>query len=193
MNKKTQLLPLMKTFNDNIKEAIYTIGHSSHPIDMFIRLLTNYNIEVLVDVRSNPYSKYSPQFDMKNIKKAIKSSRIKYLYLGKELGGKPKGKDFYDLNGNINYSLIADSQLFHEGISRLEKGLKKYRVAIMCSEENPAICHRWLLVGRALVAKGINVNHIRGNGDMETQDQLETHNENEGFIPKQSQLSLFEG
>jgi uncharacterized protein (DUF488 family) len=172
-------------------ENIFTIGHSNHSFDSFVNLLKKYNIEILVDIRSNPYSKFSPQFDITNIKKEIKASRIKYLYLGKELGGKPKGKEFYDLDGKINYAHLAESHTFREGLKRLERGLHKYRIAIMCSEENPVSCHRTLLVGRVLIENGFVLSHIRGNGEVETQEELEKNNSIEIEYSKNQQLSLF--
>jgi uncharacterized protein (DUF488 family) len=68
---------------------ILTIGHSNHALGMFIQLLKAINIEVLVDIRSNPYSRFTPQFNKDNLKKAIQASGMKYLFLGKELGGRP--------------------------------------------------------------------------------------------------------
>jgi len=171
--------------------GIFTIGHSNHPFDFFVNLLKRYDIEILVDIRSNPYSKFSPQFDIANIKKEIKYFGVKYLYLGKELGGKPKGEEFYDSEGKINYVHLAESKIFREGLQRLEKGLQKYRIAIMCSEENPFNCHRTLLVGRALIEIGFILNHIRGNGELEVQEELNISNAIEIEQPKNQQLSLF--
>ncbi len=168
---------------------IFTIGHSTHPFDLFIKLLKNYNIEVLVDVRSNPYSTFSPQFDKNNIKKAVEDSGIKYLYFGKELGGRPKEKEFYDSKGHINYTRLSKSSIFLKGIYRLEKGLHQYRIAIMCSEEDPSNCHRTLLVGRVLIENGFAINHIRGNGELERQEKLS--DAIEGVHSKNQQLSLF--
>jgi uncharacterized protein (DUF488 family) len=176
---------------DNRGINIFTIGHSNHSFDFFLRLLKEYDIEILVDIRSHPYSKFSPQFDIRNIKKEIKYSGIKYLYLGKELGGKPKGKEFYESDGKVNYAHLADLKSFREGLQRLENGSQKYRVAIMCSEENPANCHRKLLVGRILIEHGFILNHIRGNGQLEKQSELEINDANGKRDFKNHQLSLF--
>jgi len=176
---------------DNKGIKFFTIGHSNHSFVYFLNLLKEYNVEILVDIRSHPYSKFSPQFDITNIKKEIKDSGIKYLYLGKELGGKPKGKEFYDLDGKVNYARLADLQIFREGLQRLENGVKKYRVAIMCGEENPKNCHRTLLVGRVLIEHGFVLNHIRGNGELETQSEIDINNSIEIKDSKNHQLSLF--
>ncbi|RJR38645.1 MAG: DUF488 domain-containing protein [Deltaproteobacteria bacterium] len=177
----------MSNFKDNFSKVIFTIGHSNHQLSIFIQLLNKYHIDVLVDIRSHPYSKYAPQFDINNLKKAVKAYNIKYLYLGRELGGRPEGKEFYDINGNIIYSTLAESQFFREALARIEEGLQKFRIALMCSEENPDRCHRYLLVGRTLAANGVIVNHIRGNGELETQNQLKPEIESDS----ERQLSLF--
>jgi len=179
--------------NDNIKKSerqtIFTIGHSNLDLEAFIKLLKDNDIEVLVDVRSNPYSRFASQFNKDNIQRAIQMNNMKYLFLGKELGGKPKGPEFYNSDGYVLYSRIADSPLFAEGIKRLIKGVKKYRVAIMCSEENPINCHRRLLVGRVLSDKGIQVLHIRGDGRIQSEDDI--IQENNKSKNNEAQQNLF--
>jgi uncharacterized protein (DUF488 family) len=94
------------------------------------------------------------------------------LFLGKELGGRPESSEFYDAEGFVLYSRIAESPLFLEGIERLITGITTYRVALMCGEENPANCHRRLLVGRVLAKRGVSVRHIRGDGTVQDEDEL---------------------
>lgn len=153
-------------------QLIKTIGHSNHSLEKFVSLLEKYNIEVLVDVRSYPYSKYAPHFNETSLKEGVKSADIKYLFMGKELGGRPQGKEFYDEDGYVLYWRIAESTFFQEGIERLQAGIEKYRVAIMCSEENPTECHRRLLVGRVLNEHGVTLQHIRGDGKVQTDAEL---------------------
>ena len=152
--------------------SIFTIGHSNHEFQKFIDLLKSNEIEVLVDIRSSPYSRFAPQFNKDDFKKAIQAAGIKYLFLGKELGGKPEDPEFYDPEGFVLYSRIAESPLFLEGIERLMNGIRNYRVVLMCSEENPANCHRRLLVGRVLAEKGVQVQHIRGAGRVQSEDEV---------------------
>ncbi|MDD1776958.1 MAG: DUF488 domain-containing protein [Candidatus Helarchaeota archaeon] len=155
-----------------VEKEIYTIGHSNHPPERFIKLLKQHQIEVLVDVRSRPHSKQVPHFNKNTLKSLVIANGIKYLFLGKELGGIPEKSDFYDENGYVIYSRIAGSVAFLEAISRLETGILEYRVAIMCGEENPFGCHRRLLIGRVLKERGITIQHIRGNGKLQTEEQL---------------------
>jgi len=152
---------------------LYSIGHSNHALERFLELLRQHRIEVLVDARSLPYSKFAPHFDVHSLKQAVIGAGIKYLFMGKELGGRPDGDEFYDAEGHVLYWRVAESHLFLDGIARLENGITKYRVALMCSEENPSACHRRLLVGRVLTTHGIQLEHIRGDGSIQTEAELE--------------------
>jgi uncharacterized protein (DUF488 family) len=154
------------------QRCLYTIGHSNHPLDTFLGLLDAHAIQVLVDVRSQPYSKYTPHFASRQLKAAVTAHEILYLYLGKELGGRPNGAAFYDADGYVRYDLVAASPLFLEGIARLEQGIGKYRVAAMCAEEDPAGCHRRLLIGRVLAAGGTTVLHIRADGSLQREEEF---------------------
>ena len=171
--------------NPENRRQIYTVGHSNHPIEAFLELLRTHGIEVLVDVRSAPYSKYAPQFDKRALEQAMPTCGITYMYLGQELGGRPRGDEFYDAAGHVVYSLVEEASFFRRGLSRLEAGIEQHRVAIMCSEEEPAGCHRRLLVGRVLANKGVELLHIRGDGRVEREDRVRTAAEPDG------QLELF--
>jgi uncharacterized protein (DUF488 family) len=151
---------------------VLTIGHSNRPIDEFLALLKQNAVEVLVDVRSQPHSRYVPHFDSANLKRAVEAAGVQYVFLGRELGGKPEGREFYDAGDHAVYSRIAASEPFRRGIVRLLEGIRKYRVAIMCSEEDPANCHRRLLVGRVLMEQGVGIKHIRGDGRIQPEEEL---------------------
>ncbi|MGH2544667.1 MAG: DUF488 family protein, partial [Ardenticatenaceae bacterium] len=137
------------------ERTIFTIGHSNHSLEAFVELLQRQGIEVLVDVRSQPYSRYASHFGSRSLKEVVAASGMRYVFLGNELGGRPGGAYFYDEEGYVLYGRVAASSLFLEGIARLEQGIESYRVAIMCSEEDPVGCHRHLLVGRVLRERGI--------------------------------------
>ena len=156
--------------------VVFTVGHSNVALADFIALLQRHTIGVLVDVRSAPYSKYVPHFNGPALKEAVVAAGMKYLYLGNELGGRPRDRQFYDADGHARYDLLASSPLFLAGIERLIGELGENLVAIMCGEENPTECHRRLLVGRVLAERGVDVRHIRGDGRVQTdEDLLELH------------------
>jgi uncharacterized protein (DUF488 family) len=150
--------------------TVFTIGHSSHPAERFADLLQQHRIEVLVDTRSSPYSKYSPQFDREALRDLAAKNGAKYLYLGNVVGGRPRDEGCYDAEGRVLYGRVAAQAAFVEAMERLERGADEYRVALLCSEEDPAHCHRRLLISRVLMARGAEIGHIRGNGALETDD-----------------------
>lgn len=158
--------------DDMEKGTVFTIGHSNHPPERFTGLLEEHYIEVVVDTRSRPYSRYAPHFNKRELQAALAERDIKYLFLGRELGGRPGGGEFYDGEGRVDYAKVAESQAFLEGISRLERGVADHRVALLCSEEDPAGCHRRLLVGRVLGERGVAVQHIRSDGRVQAEEEL---------------------
>src|SRR5690348_10906523 len=151
---------------------IFTIGHSHHPLERFLELLRSRSIEVVVDTRSYPYSNHAPQYDREALKKALQKAGLKYVDMGEQLGGRPKGEEFYDAKGHVLYDRVAASAFFRDRLSRLERGIENHNVALLCSEENPAVCHRKLLIGRVLAERGFAVQHIRGDGRMQSDEEL---------------------
>jgi uncharacterized protein (DUF488 family) len=151
---------------------LYTIGHSSHSAEHFLALLQQARIEVLVDTRSAPYSRYSPQFDREVLRDAVTAAAIKYLYLGDVVGGRPKDESHYDDQGRARYAKMVQDEAFLTGIARLERGADDFRVALMCSEEDPAHCHRRLLIGRVLLERGAHLLHIRGDGSLQPEAEV---------------------
>jgi uncharacterized protein (DUF488 family) len=150
----------------------FTIGHSNHAFDAWLALLRQHAIEVVVDVRSSPYSKYVPQFDRELMQQALEKAGLRYLFLGAELGGRPANPSYYDAKGHVLYSKLCGDELFLAGIARLENGIQRYRVALVCGEEDPAHCHRRLLIGRVLTERGHGMTHIRGDGRLESDETV---------------------
>jgi uncharacterized protein (DUF488 family) len=152
---------------------LMSIGHSNVSFDAFVELLRAHNVEVVADVRTAPRSRYVPHFDAKPLREALGEAGVKYVFLGRELGGRPDGDEFYDDEDHVLYSRVAESEFFAAGIERLLDGATKFRVAMLCSEEDPLNCHRHLLIGRVLRSRGIEVEHIRGDGTLQTEEGLE--------------------
>lgn len=142
---------------------IYTIGHSNITQESFIGILKFFKIQLVVDVRSSPYSKYVPHFNRENINKTLKENNIRYIFLGRYMGGKPKDEKYYR-HGKVDYDLIAKTAHYKEGIDRIMTFNGDTNIVLMCSEEDPKSCHRHNLVTQSLVKKGIEVIHIRKNG-----------------------------
>jgi uncharacterized protein (DUF488 family) len=159
---------------DNDTPVVFTIGHSNQTTEEFLDLLRQHQIDVVVDVRSSPFSRFVPQFNKREVQTAVREAGFQYVYLGRELGGRPDpDSDLIDDEGHAIYGLIAETDEFLTGIRRLREGIGRYRVAIMCSEEDPTDCHRRLLVSRVLILDhGIDVRHIRGDGRIDGEDDL---------------------
>lgn len=161
-------------FSVKPRQALWTVGHSNRSLERFLDLLREHRIDVLVDVRSAPFSRYSTQFNKAPLERAVRGAGISYLFMGQELGGRPRSDDGYDEEGHARYDLMAKAPPFREGMDRLRDGIEQYRVAIMCSEENPEHCHRRLLVGKVLTADdAYELHHIRGDGDVEIETTVE--------------------
>jgi uncharacterized protein (DUF488 family) len=155
--------------------TIYSIGHSNQPLEAFLELLHKHNVQTLIDIRSHPYSRYVPHFNSPELGNSVRHSNIEYLLMGKELGGRPDGEEFYAADNHVMYSRVAESPLFLKGIRRLEEEGRASRAVIMCSEEDPTSCHRHLLIGRVLAEQGISLLHIRGDGHIQTEEELASH------------------
>ena len=151
---------------------LFTIGHSNHAWERFAGMLTQHQVEVLVDVRSQPYSQYTPHFNHDQIAAALAAADVRYLFLGQELGGRPNDERFYDAEGHVLYAELAKAPLFLQGLDRLQRGIERFRVTLMCSEEDPTVCHRFLLVSRVLADRGVGLQHIRGDGRLQSQREL---------------------
>lgn len=143
---------------------IHTVGHSNHPIARFVALLETAGVETLIDVRSHPGSRFHPQFNKAALANALKASGIGYRWLGETLGGKPKDASLCDESGHPDYARMASTPAFAAGINGIAALAATSSLAIMCAEEDPARCHRTLLVTPALLARGIAVRHLRGDG-----------------------------
>jgi len=151
---------------------VFSIGHSTLNYEQFAARLNSAGVTAVADVRTSPFSRNFAHFNMDVLKDALARDGIAYVFLGKELGGRPKGEEYYT-DGIADYEKMAKSDLFRNGLERVEQGARKYRVAMMCSERNPLDCHRCLLVGRALAERGVKVSHLLSDGANVAQQEIE--------------------
>jgi uncharacterized protein (DUF488 family) len=153
---------------------IFTIGHSTHNIEEFIGLLKKNGIDSIADVRSSPYSKYSPQFNSENLKPELEKNKIKYVFMGDELGARRTEPEAIDQDGKINFGKVRRLDSFKKGISRLKTGIEKgFKIAIMCAEKDPFECHRFSLVCYSLQKDGVQIGHILEDGSIMDNLELE--------------------
>jgi len=152
---------------------IYTIGYGNRSIEDFIQLLQKYGIKYLVDIRSQPYSRYSPNFSQDALKLHLQQQHIRYVFMGDALGGRPKDSSCYTDDGKVDYTVLRKKDFYQRGITRLRTAWEKQLpIALMCSEMKPEECHRGKLVGNTLVEQGLDITHIDESGNTKTQDKI---------------------
>lgn len=157
--------------------AIWTIGHSNLSFEEFVALLTGEGIEVVVDVRSYPYSRFAPQFNREAVQGVLHAHGVRYLFLGDELGGRPAKEEHYDSDGHALYGPMSEEPEFGRAISRVIEGAADHRIALVCSEADPESCHRRLLVGKVLTERGLQLHHIRRDGSVEVETEVDLQGE----------------
>ena len=150
---------------------IFTIGHSNHPLDKFIHLLKRHEIESLVDVRRYPSSRRLPHFNRDDLASSLEESSIGYHWLELLGGRRQKRADFDSPNFGItdesfrNYADYMLGDEFRQGVEMLLEIAADQETAIMCAEADFQQCHR-RLVSDYLVANGVGVQHILGDGEL---------------------------
>ena len=153
---------------------VFTIGHSNHTWKTFADLLSAHGVQVLVDTRTAPVSRWAPFADGRRLPKLLEGAGVRYVFMGKELGGKPKDASLYDEKGKPDYRLMAQSPSFQRGIETLVDLAKDSRVTLMCAEEDPAKCHRTRLLGPALARHGVGEVHIRADSSLQSSEALQS-------------------
>jgi uncharacterized protein (DUF488 family) len=176
---------------------IYTIGYGNRSIEDFVRLLQVYGIKFLVDLRSQPYSRYKPEFSKVALEQYLQHHQFRYVYMGDMLGGRPEDAGCYTEDGKIDYTILCEKDFYRRGINRLRTAWEKQlRIALMCSELKPQECHRGKLVGNTLVEEGLAVLHIDETGNIKTQDEvnqffaIEQASGQLSFLDVESQVTL---
>jgi uncharacterized protein (DUF488 family) len=155
-------------------KELFTIGHSNHTLEHFLELLIECQISAIVDVRSSPYSQYLPHFNKELLENALRNANIDYMFLGRELGARRSEEGCY-IKGQAKYEIIAHLPIFRVGLKRLLEGIETYRIALMCSEVDPIVCHRTILVCREIikVSPDLKITHILGDGTTERHEHVQ--------------------
>jgi uncharacterized protein (DUF488 family) len=150
---------------------ILTIGHSNLTVAAFVARLQCYEVEVLVDVRSAPFSGYCPQFNRPALRLALQEAAIQYTYAGNSLGGKPVEPELCRADGGPDYDKIAAAPSYRRGLQRLMALAAERCVSVMCAEAEPERCHRHKLIARSLCALGVEVCHVLPDGALRVPEQ----------------------
>lgn len=148
--------------------VIWTIGHSTRPLDEFIGLLRGEGIELLADVRRYPASRMHPHFNAEALALSLTAVDMRYGAYS-ELGGRrsarPGSTNTRWRNASFRgYADYMETPAFDAALARLMAGAADARTAIMCAEAPWWRCHR-ALIADALKARGVEVLHIMGEKD----------------------------
>ena len=148
--------------------TVFTIGHSTRPIDQFLELLTAHGVQRLIDVRKIPQSRHNPQFGREQLSSSLEQAGIHYTHMP-GLGGlrRPRKDSLNTGWRNASFRGYADymqTPEFEESLNRCIERAKEERVALMCAEAVPWRCHR-SLIADALLARGIDVQEIVSAAD----------------------------
>jgi hypothetical protein len=153
--------------------GIFTIGHSNLDLDDFVAILAGRGINIVCDVRSRPGSYRFPQFNRESLEACLAASKIQYEFLGEALGGRPSDPRAYHSDGIVNYEERRKAADFSAGVDRAFELARASNIVLMCAEEDPLQCHRFLMICPALVDRGVATVHIRRGGELESQREAE--------------------
>jgi len=152
----------------------FTIGYGNYPIDQFIIFLQNISIDLIIDVRSSPYSRFNPHFNREKLEKSLILNDVDYRYMGDKIGGRYTNPCLLFPDGTVNYRKVQETEKFQEGINEVLSIISSgKKIALMCAEKEPERCHRFALISPVLQAKGFSVIHIRPEGKLQANEDLE--------------------
>lgn len=152
---------------------VFTIGHGGRNFDEVVAQLRAIGVRFVVDVRSQPYSRYQPEFSRTALEQALATAGLRYIFMGNQLGGRPGDPSCYTENGNVDYAECRQRDFFQEGIKRLLTACARgYSLALLCSEGDPANCHRSALIGNELYDCGLQVLHLMPDGSQKVHSEI---------------------
>ncbi len=137
--------------------TVYTIGHGLRPLDAVADDLAAHDVDLLVDVRSVPYSRRNPEFTKARLTAQCGPLGLGYRWLGDKLGGRPEGLP--------EGAAIGSTAAFAAGLVELDGLAGAATIALLCAEADPAGCHRSTAIAPRLEAAGYRVVHILPGGD----------------------------
>jgi uncharacterized protein (DUF488 family) len=158
----------------DVSTTVFTIGHSSRPLDAFLALLDESDMQCVVDVRRLPGSRSFPQYNGDALAVSLTAHGIDYWHLKALCGRRSKGElhgappeDFWTNASFARYAAYARSATFAHGLDELLQRARRQRCVLMCSEAVWWRCHRRIITDH-LLARGATVCHIMGPGKITT-------------------------
>ncbi len=168
-------------------KKLYTIGYSGFPeIADFISTLKHYGVQLLIDVRSSPFSAYFEQYNKDRLDYELKNAGINYRNYARQFGARQENRAFYK-NGRLDFETFSRSEQFLEGVSVVENS--PCVIAFMCAEKHPSECHRAIMVTRAFSLQGHEITHIKPNGITLSQRDIDEELLQK-YFPDRNQVAL---
>ncbi|HEY6944227.1 MAG TPA: DUF488 domain-containing protein, partial [Candidatus Acidoferrum sp.] len=147
--------------------------HSNLELEEFVSMLTAHGVQIVCDVRSRPASFRFPQFNREALEVNLRDAGFRYEFFGESLGGRPADPRVYQANGLVDYFLRRKARDFVAEVDRVVELSRGQEVALMCAEEDPLQCHRFLMICPELLERGVTPVHIRRGGVLESQRDAE--------------------
>lgn len=174
-----------------MKETIYTIGYTGFSLDEFVQELKSKGINVVIDVRSSPYSERYADYNRDNLESVLVANKIYYRNYIKEFGARQDDRSFYSKEGHLDFEVFAKSEQFLSGVEKIKNSVAKgFNVVFLCAEKEPVQCHRTILVARAFHELGYNVVHLKPNNVAINHSEIETQLLNM-YFPRRYQIDMF--
>ncbi len=150
---------------------LLTVGHSNHPPARFLGLLLRHGARLVIDVRSQPWSRRCPWFRRRELEALLAGEHIAYSWRGRELGARRDEPECH-VDGSVDYGRIAALPVFREGLETVREAVAEgLRPALLCAEREPLDCHRTILVCRHL--RDLETAHVLADGALELHEQFE--------------------
>jgi len=176
---------------ESVKNTLFTIGYTGFKIESFLKELKSNEINVIIDVRSSPYSERYSEYNRENLERILSSNGIYYRNYKQEFGARQENRDFYSSDGYLDFELFAKSKQFLSGVEKIKNSIEKgYRIAFLCAENEPIKCHRTILVARTFHELGYNVIHLKPNNISLKHRDIENHLL-DMYYPQRYQIDLF--
>lgn len=154
-------------------QTVFTIGHSNLELEEFLTTLSRHGVQTVCDVRSRPASSRFPQFNREGLEVNLRDAGFRYEFLGESLGGRPADPRVYQANGLVDYFRRRKARDFVTELDHVVELSRGQEVALMCAEEDPLHCHRFLMICPELLERGVVPVHIRRGGVLESQREAE--------------------
>ncbi|QQO07892.1 DUF488 domain-containing protein [Breznakiella homolactica] len=155
-------------------DTVYTIGYSGFSLDAFIQTITARGISLVIDVRSQPFSRYYNEYNRENLEKVLSRCRIHYRSYAAELGGKQTDRRYYTAGTYFDFERYAQSESFAAGFEKVKQSLERgYSISLMCAEKDPFNCHRAIMIARVFHEAGFKVIHLLPDNKEMTQEDIE--------------------